>query len=101
MRFLFTTTPGPSHFHSQAPIVYALRDAGHEVAFATSPDVVPRIAALGLAAFPIGPPRALPRGQPPADPRASIWWAWEQAFVGPPAAERLADLLPLCARWRP
>ena len=101
MRVLFTAAPTPAHFHIQVPIAHALREAGHEVAFATGPNVVPRLARLGLAAFPVGPPYAPAAGERPADMRQAAWWNWERTYVGPPAAARLADLLPLCDRWRP
>lgn len=101
MRVLFTAAPTPAHFHSLVPIAHALRDAGPDVAFATGPNVVSRIAPLGFPAFPAGPPYPGRTGQRPADPREGLWWGWQQDFVGPPAAARLADLLPLVASWRP
>lgn len=83
------------------PIARALADAGHDVAFATGPNLVPRIARAGFAAFPAGPPDAWPRGAPPAAPEELVPWVWEELYAGPPAAERLAALRPLCERWRP
>jgi len=35
MRFLFTSVPMTGHFHAMAPYARALRDRGHDVAFAT------------------------------------------------------------------
>lgn len=58
MRILFTVAAVPSHFHIQVPIAHALRDAGHAVAFATGPNVLPRIMHLGFPSFPVGPPHA-------------------------------------------
>ena len=101
MRVLFTAAATPAHFHIQLPIAHALREAGHDVAFATGPDLVPRLAQLDLAAFPIDLPYAPAAGTPPADPHRMNWWIWERTYVGPPVAARLADLLPLCDRWRP
>ena len=101
MRILFTAAATPSHYHSQVPLAYALLEAGHAVAFATGPNVVPQLAHIGLDAFPVGAPYAPLHGVRPADPRQALWWGWERTYVGPPAAARLADLLPLCARWRP
>ena len=37
MRVLFTTQPGAGHFHPLVPLAQALRDVGHDVAFAGAP----------------------------------------------------------------
>lgn len=54
MRVLFTSTPGPGHFHPLVPIARALADAGHEVAFACSPAFQPTVEAAGFRCFPAG-----------------------------------------------
>ena len=101
MRVLFTAAATPAHFHVLIPIADAVRDAGHEVAFAAGPNVVPRIERAGFTAFPVGPPDAWPRTAAPADPAELVPWVWEELYAGPPAAERLADLRLLCDRWQP
>jgi hypothetical protein len=55
MRFLFTTIPGAGHFHPLVPTARALRDRGHDVAFAGSPSFAPAIEAAGFEAHPAGP----------------------------------------------
>ena len=100
MRVLLTAAAHPAHFHIQVPIARALRDAGHTVAFASGPNVVPRVEQLDFLAFAVGPAYARLAGRP-VDPRESLWFAWEQYFVGPAAAARLADLRPLAETWRP
>jgi UDP:flavonoid glycosyltransferase YjiC (YdhE family) len=55
MRFLFTTIPGSGHFHPLVPTARALRDRGHDVAFAASPSFAPAIEAAGFEAHPAGP----------------------------------------------
>jgi UDP:flavonoid glycosyltransferase YjiC (YdhE family) len=55
MRFLFTTIPGSGHFNPLVPTARALRDRGHDVAFAASPSFAPTIEAAGFAAHPAGP----------------------------------------------
>ena len=55
MRFLFTTIPGPGHFHPLVPTARALRRRGHDVAFAASPTFAPAIEAAGFEAHPAGP----------------------------------------------
>ena len=101
MRVLFTAAGTPAHFHVLIPIADAVRDAGHEVAFAAGPNVVSGIERAGFTAFPVGPPDAWPRSAAPADPAELVPWVWEELYAGPPAAERLADLGPRCERWQP
>jgi UDP:flavonoid glycosyltransferase YjiC (YdhE family) len=55
MRFLFTTIPGSGHFNPLVPTARALRDRGHDIAFAASPSFAPTIQAAGFEAHPAGP----------------------------------------------
>ena len=55
MRFLFTTIPGSGHFNPLVPTARAIRDRGHDVAFAASPSFAPIIEAAGFEAHPAGP----------------------------------------------
>ena len=55
MRFLFTTIPGSGHFNPLVPTARALRDRGHDIAFAASPSFAPTIEAAGFEAHPAGP----------------------------------------------
>ena len=55
MRFLFTTIPGSGHFNPLVPTARALRDRGHDVAFAASPSFASTIEAAGFEAHPAGP----------------------------------------------
>jgi UDP:flavonoid glycosyltransferase YjiC (YdhE family) len=54
MRFLFTVQPMFGHFHSMVPLAQALRDHGHEVAFATGKSFGPIIQRVGFRHFPCG-----------------------------------------------
>lgn len=105
MRVLFTAAATlaatASHFHILVPLAQALHAAGQEVAFAIGPNVVPQVERLGFAAFPVGTADATLAPPHPAEPREHRWRVWEELFAGPPAASRLADLLPLCERWQP
>jgi MGT family glycosyltransferase len=101
VRVLFTAANTPAHFHVQIPLASAVKDAGHEVAFAAGPNVVAGIERAGFTAFAVGPPDLWPRSATPADPAELVPWVWEELYVGPPAAERLADLAALCDRWQP
>lgn len=54
MRILFTSYPGFGHVHPMLPLTRAALRAGHEVAFATGPDMAPVAAAHGAEAWPVG-----------------------------------------------
>ncbi|HTI32557.1 MAG TPA: glycosyltransferase, partial [Miltoncostaea sp.] len=69
----------------------AARDAGHEVAFATGPDMCRHLAAHGLDAWAVGPTHAEIAA---AAPPSARWFA-----LCAPA--RAAALVPRVAAWRP
>ena len=54
MRILFTCYPGFGHLHPMLPLARAALRAGHEVAFATGPDLAPRAESYGFTAWPVG-----------------------------------------------
>jgi hypothetical protein len=54
MRLLFTTQPAYGHFHPLLSLATALRDTGHEVAFATSALFALIIRATGFRTFAVG-----------------------------------------------
>jgi UDP:flavonoid glycosyltransferase YjiC (YdhE family) len=54
MRVLFTTIGAVGHFHPLVPLAQTLVRAGHEVAFATTPNFCPTIEALGFETFECG-----------------------------------------------
>ncbi|MER7746562.1 activator-dependent family glycosyltransferase [Streptomyces bacillaris] len=56
MRVLFTTFAARTHVHSQVPLAWALRAAGHDVRVATQPDAVEHVLRAGLHAVPVGAP---------------------------------------------
>lgn len=55
MRVLFCTTGGLGHLLPLLPLAAALRGRGHEVAWATAPDALPRLEGLGIELFAAGP----------------------------------------------
>lgn len=65
MRFLFSFPGGAGHFEPLAPVARALGAAGHAVAFATHPRMVPIVAERGFAAFPAMAGEAGPRPRKP------------------------------------
>ncbi len=85
----------------------ALRDAGHDVLFATAASYVPEVEKVGFPAVAAGEDwridraaERFPEGASAQGPDALRWWI-ENAFVGPLVAPMHADLLPLVDDWRP
>jgi glycosyltransferase (activator-dependent family) len=54
MRVLFTTYAEKTHFLAMTPLAWALRTAGHEVRFASQPELTDVITQAGLTAVPVG-----------------------------------------------
>jgi UDP:flavonoid glycosyltransferase YjiC (YdhE family) len=103
VRLLFGFAGGSGHLEPLVPLARAARVAGHDVAFAGRPWMVPKVEALGFRAFAAGSDVGL---APRRLPLAALDLEREMRAVGPGfggriARERAADLLPLCAAWRP
>jgi UDP:flavonoid glycosyltransferase YjiC (YdhE family) len=103
VRFLFTFAGGSGHFEPLLPLAHAAVAAGHLVAFAARPWMVPKVEALGLAAFPAGSDTGLTPVRRPLLPLDNEREErdFREGFARRNARERLADLLPLCTDWRP
>lgn len=107
MRVLFTTTPGSGHWHPLVPFAQALRHAGHEMAFATSPLACAAITALGFPCFSAGADETAAEARARQERMAVLSgtdgaaWAWQNLFAGIWAERRLPDLLAVCAEWQP
>jgi UDP:flavonoid glycosyltransferase YjiC (YdhE family) len=108
MKVLFCGRPAYGHLYPLIPLAMAFQSRGDEVSFATGDKFVPRLEALGFAAYPVG---------------RSILWAEEEAIRRHPGFEKLTgpdkahlgaamfsemlppktvdDLLPLIARINP
>jgi len=100
---LFTFAGGSGHLEPLVPLARAAEAAGHTVAFAGRPWMVPRVEALGFLAFPAGSDVGL---APQRRPLATVELEREIRLVGSGfghriAGERARDLLPLCAAWQP
>lgn len=54
MKFLFTVQPLFGHFHAMAPLALALKEHGHEVAFATGQSFGSTLQRVGFQHFPCG-----------------------------------------------
>ncbi len=101
MRVLFTTSGGLGNFNPLVPLARALRDRGHQVAFATPARFHPAVAAAGFEVLAAGldltfaeyKERILPL-PPGANEVAEV-------FVKGLAGPMLADLLRLIPAWGP
>ena len=61
MRVLFCTTGGLGHLLPLRPLAFALRHRGHDIAWVTAPDALPRLEGEGFDSVPGWPDV---RGQP-------------------------------------
>ena len=103
MRLLFTFAGGSGHLEPLIPIARAAEAAGHSVAFAGRPWMIPQVEALGFPAFAAGSDVGL---APKRLPLAEVDVEQDMRDVGVGfgrriARERAAAILPLCDRWRP
>jgi UDP:flavonoid glycosyltransferase YjiC (YdhE family) len=103
VRFLFAFAGNSGHFHPLVPIANAAQAAGHTVAVAGRPLMVPAIEAAGFTAFASGtdaggtPIRAPLRRLDPAREDRDF----RDGFARRIARERAADVLALSTAWRP
>lgn len=103
MRMLFTFAGGNGHLEPLIPIARAAEGAGHTVAFAGRPWMIPAVEALGFPAFASGSdvglaPQRLPLA--PVDVERDMR-AVGDGFGRRIARERAAAILPLCTDWQP
>lgn len=110
MRILLTHQPLTGHFHAMVPLAIALRDAGHEVAFATGARFGKVVERAGFRVFACGidyvdAPMTLESiaDWPECCARFPGKLALQQVcgFVEGFAPAMAEDLLPLVAEWRP
>lgn len=84
MRVLITLTPDTSHLNPLLPMAWALQGAGHEVRFATHPDLAEEITAAGLSSVTLSGAEDLP-------PMTAV----SDFIIGDEERERLTDALAL------
>src|SRR3954447_11210631 len=107
MRVLFTSQPSVGHWYPLVPLARALEQAGHEVAFATTPGACATIQANGFRCFPAGrdeTPEELHErfarlAQLPAGRHGDFMWP--DIFAGVRAERSLPDLLAVLRDWQP
>lgn len=112
MRILFTSLPGLGHFHPLVPLAQALRQAGHEVAFALGDPFRHMVERCGFAFFRAGEDmensarvvsqeeRARLMEQMRANP-ALFFESVLRNLIERVASRLLPDLRPIVSAWRP
>ena len=103
VRLLFAFAGGRGHLEPLVPLAQAAAAAGHTVAFAARPWMVPKAEALGFETFAAGWDEGLVPVRRPliaVDAEAEIV-AFRDGFARLVANERLPDLVELCDSWRP
>ncbi len=107
MRILFTCVPGFGHFYPMVPLAQAMRDAGHEVGFATAGRFCQNVVApTGFSAFPAGlsPVEAQDRLRSYQGSGVGALSGPQQGallFAGPAASAKAADLTQIIHNWAP
>jgi len=102
MRILFTFAGGSGHLDPLLPIARASQSAGHTIAFAGRPWMVPIVEKLGFHCFPSGSDHGLtPQRLPLLPLDAEREDRGLAGFAGRVSRQRAADLLPLCREWQP
>jgi UDP:flavonoid glycosyltransferase YjiC (YdhE family) len=104
VRILFTFAGGTGHFLPLAPVARAAGAAGHVVAFAGQPRMVPTVEAAGFTAFDTGGDTLLatrerqPLVELDAQREARVV---REVFAGSIARERADAVLAVCTDWGP
>ena len=104
MRILFTFAGGSGHFEPLVPIARAAAVAGHIVAFAGQPAMVPAVEAAGFTAFATAgatvgnTPKRLPLLKLDAEREDR---ALREGYATRIARERAVSILALCVEWQP
>jgi UDP:flavonoid glycosyltransferase YjiC (YdhE family) len=106
MRMLFAARSALGHFQPLVPLAQAARDAGHEVAFATAPELAPLVERLGFAYLQVGTNRSDPAAVQVREAAFRLSGREQVLFVarraaGEGARRGAAELLGVCATWRP
>jgi UDP:flavonoid glycosyltransferase YjiC (YdhE family) len=100
---LFTFAGGSGHLDPLVPIARAAAAAGHTVAFAGRPWMIPKVEALGFPAFATGSdvgltPKRLPLAEVDLEREIRDFGV---GFGRRIARERATDMLALCDAWQP
>jgi UDP:flavonoid glycosyltransferase YjiC (YdhE family) len=109
LRFLFTSTMGYGHLHPLMPLANALKEAGHEVAFAVPTPLGSVIERAGFTFFPAGGDRekdaefqqlmAQLRTMPPGPESERA--IFDKVFTGVNPRLMVPDLVQIGRTWKP
>ena len=107
MRILFTSNPLVGHVFPLLPLMYAARNAGHEVMVATGAELIPELRTRGFSTWTVGPSfadAATELQQSTTDPDAApgTELARDAVFLfARPSVRRAPELIPRAASWGP
>lgn len=110
MRVLFSTTPLDGHFRPLLPLARALRDRGHEIAFATAGSWHGHVEAEGFPALAAGADHSTARARRLDDEMTAVtrlpgidrrYYVFSYLFAEGHAALKLTELLDAARDWRP
>ena len=107
MRILFTANPLVGHVFPLLPLMYAARNAGHEVTIATGAELIPELQSRGFSTWTVGPSfgdaaAELQRSKtdPTAAPGTEL--GGDAVFLfARPSVRRALELIPRAAAWGP
>jgi UDP:flavonoid glycosyltransferase YjiC (YdhE family) len=107
MRVLFTASPLVGHVFPMLPLMYAARDAGHEVVMATGAEMVPDLQRRGFTTWTVGP--GLREALADLTRASAVPAASHEEQLGRdaihlfarPSVRRALDLMPRATAWRP
>lgn len=107
-RFLFSVAGGYGHLHPLMPLAHALKQAGHEVAFAVGASMSPSVEASGFTVFPLGKLSADPEYQRFQSERQDMPLGlttelsiYSGLWLGITPRVRTPDLVAIARQWQP
>jgi UDP:flavonoid glycosyltransferase YjiC (YdhE family) len=107
IKVLVATNPGISHLHTMMPVMLALKQAGHEVAVASSQTFRPLVERLGFQSFVAGldwfepeVANTFPEIQT-LRPEALRYWFIQDLYADIAPHEMAPDLIKICGSWKP
>lgn len=107
MRILFTANPLIGHVFPLLPLMYAARNAGHEVMVATGAELIPELQSRGFSTWTVGPSfgdaaAELQRSGTDRTAAPGTELARDAVFLfARPSVRRALELIPRAAAWGP
>lgn len=103
MRILFTFIGGNGHFEPLVPIAQAAKLAGHTIAIACGPSMVPTVERAGFTALALGTGASSPPERRPLRPLdlEREYQEFRDHFAGDGARNRAPRTIAMCGEWQP